>query len=154
MEEGWTSAIGSSSAATPGAPPAAAVGGIAAPAARVIVGSITMDAFMRSGAVQGYFGRNANQRSHPEGRYLHLFDKVETPENLLLSNLRVARLRSYAQQSTPFPTLFLYPALMGFNAAGGTVLNAVQIWPSRSRCLYMGLHAQGRRISPPSTRVS
>ena len=47
--------------AIPAAPvPSVAIVGTAA-GARVNVGSITMEAFMRSGAVQGYFGRNASQ---------------------------------------------------------------------------------------------
>ena len=86
-----------------------------------------MEAFMRSGAVQGYFGRNASQLHLPEGRCLQLFDRLDTPGDILLSNLCVTRLRSYALQSTPFPTVFLFPALMGFTVAGGTVLQTVPL---------------------------
>ena len=108
----------------PGAPinatPAAAGGGGAG--AKVNVGSITMDAFRRAGAVQGYFPANAAQRLVGEGRYRDLFIQEPTPHDLLLSNLRVKKLRAYALQNSPFPTIFLYPALVGFAAAGGVAL--------------------------------
>ena len=86
--------------------------------ARIASGSISMAAFERAGAVQGYFAANAEQRLGGGGRYAHLFKKVPSV-NMLVSNLRATRLRDYSQQSAPFATIFLYPALVGFDMAGG-----------------------------------
>jgi hypothetical protein len=128
------SSSSSSSASAPPLPasnaptPAVAGGGTAVIGSRgVATGSITYEAFLRSGAVQGYFELNAYRRLDLGGRCTHLFEQEDTPGNFLLSNLRVTRLRSYAMQSTPFPTVFLLPALISFTAAGGTNLQAVPI---------------------------
>jgi len=67
----------------PGAPSAApAAAGVGGAGARVNVGSITMNAFLRAGAVQGYFPANAAQRLEGGGRYRGLFIQKPTPHDL------------------------------------------------------------------------